>query len=201
MKTIITAIILSWAFVTTLYAHDIQDHYLQIVLNDGVDISYPPNTGFVLQNETGSAILNPGRLKQLESFTISKAVTLFVFPNYKNEPDVYEITSGVLYMKPVTYDKETYPPAPSVSSREMSSNGVTLLNKRFFDYDVKTGFDTSLEFSNDVVFYYRDGKAEAWQNGKTLEIEGNYLIKTETGILKISYNPTTKEFWYVFDKN
>ncbi|MEQ3656309.1 MAG: hypothetical protein ABNH00_10635 [Dokdonia sp.] len=201
MKTIITAFILICTFVTTIYANDNNQHYLQIVLNDGVDISYPPNTGFVLQDESGSAILNPNRLKELKSYTVSKAVTLFVFPTYKSEPDVYEITSGVLYMKPAQYYKKNQQPARLDTYKNMSSNGISLLRKRFFDYDTKTGYDTSLEFSNDVVFYYRDGKAEAWQNGKTLEIEGKYLIKTTAGTLKISYNPTNKEFWYVFEKN
>lgn len=201
MKTLIMTIVLALTAITGIKAEENQQHYLQIVLNDGIDISYPPNTGFVLQDESGNTILSPSRLKELSSYTVSKAVTLYVFPTYKNEPDVYEITSGTLYMKPAPVMSNSANKAKNNWKSTMSSNGVSLINKRFFDYDPETGYDTSLEFSNDVVFYYRDGKAEAWQNGKTLDIKGKYLIKTATGILKVSYNPTNKEFWYVFELN
>jgi hypothetical protein len=43
-------------------------------------------------------------------------------------------------------------------------------------------------FNNGVVFNNKDGIAEAWQNGKMLKIENNYLISTDDGLIKLSYN-------------
>ncbi|WP_378172732.1 hypothetical protein [Aquimarina sp. SS2-1] len=202
MKYFIITILLMTSSVSKA-ALTLNDHYyLQIVLNDGTNVSYPPGTGFLLENKNGNNILNPSKLIELRSYKINNENTLYVFPTYKTTPDVYDITEGTLYMKLAEYidKKTTNQNRVKDKVKNISSNNVSLLKKRFFDYSDENGYDTSIEFSNDVIFYFRDGKAEAWQQGETLKIEGKYIIYSKLGIIKLSYNPFNKEIWYVFEK-
>ncbi|AXG71694.1 hypothetical protein KORDIASMS9_03951 [Kordia sp. SMS9] len=193
--------------------------YLKIELNEQEYISYPPKTDFLAKDVDGKVILNPSTLEKLKVYAIEKPITLYVFPSWRDEPDVYTLKSGTLYMKKTDRDytkvakKQKHSPSndhfsrptdgseQQKASKRMTSNGVYLVGKRFYDYDAKNGYDVSLEFSNDVVFTYKNGFVNAWQYGEELVIENKYLVKTEQGTLKISYNPKTKKVWWVFDKD
>lgn len=194
-----------------------ENSYLKIRLDNQSEISYPPGIGFVAQDADGNSVLSPSELERIKVYEVNMPITLFVFTTWNDEPDVYEISSGTLSLgytdkaynpdtkytygrtkKGETYgrtkDGETY------GASAMTSNGLSMTRARYFANDEKTAYNASIEFSNDVIFYYRDGAAFAWQNGKDLEITGNYLIKTTEGIIKLSYNPSNKELWWVFDK-
>ena len=183
--------------------------YLKIKLDDQKEISYPPGIGFVAQDADGNTVLSPEELETIKVYEVQMPITLFVFTTWNDEPDVYEISSGTLSLGVTDRDynpdtKYTYrrtKKGETYGKSTMTSNGVSMTRARYFANDAKTGYNTSIEFSNDVVFYYRDGAVSAWQNGKDLEITGNYLIKTNEGIIKLSYNPSNKDVWWVFDKN
>ncbi len=236
MKTLIALILSVLCSLTALSAATSISHtYLKIKLDGYQEISYPPGTGFVVENANGDTILSPKQLQEIKEYVIKEPVTLWVFTAWNDEPDTYELSSGKLLMVVSDYDydaskpydfgrfkkRNTYVRAKKretsgkskknetygkineeevYENRRGASNGVYIYRERFFSYDKETGYDTSLEFNNDVVFYYRDGEAKAYQNGKDLKIKGKYLIYTNTGIIKLSYNPRNKEIWYVFDK-
>ncbi len=199
-------------------ANATETSYLKIKLDNQKEISYPPGIGFVAQDADGNTVLSPEELKTVKVYEVDIPITLFVFTTWNDEPDVYEISSGTLSLghtdmdynpntkytygrskKGKTYgrakDGETY------GASSMTSNGLSMTSARYFANDTNTGYNASIEFSNDVVFYYRDGAVSAWQNGTDLEITGNYLIKTNEGIIKLSYNPSNKKVWWVFDNN
>ncbi len=228
MKTIISLLISLLCTITIVTAETTEKHtYLKIKLDNHQEISYPPGTGFVAEDASGNAVLSPSQLEELKEYTITEPITLWVFTAWSDEPDTYELSSGTLVMEESDYEYDGSNPydfgrfkkgqnsirsnkdEDYVTSKKGktsgawkgTSNGLVMTQTRFFDYDNKTGYDTSIEFNNDVVFYYRDGKAEAWQYGKSLKMEGKYLIYTNLGIIKLSYNPQNKEIWYVFEKN
>jgi hypothetical protein len=219
MKTLI-GLILSLVFYLTPATAETskEQYYLKIILENQHEISYPPGTSFVAENREGNAVLNLKLLEELKEYKVTEPITLYVFTSWNVEPDTFELTNGKLVMaiSDYAYDHNTNydfkrtrrghsnkkeKSVESLGAWRGSSNGVNIINERFFSYDEMTGYDASLEFSNGVVFYYRDGKAEAWQNGKELSITGKFLIETSTGIIKLSYNPSNKEIWYVFEKN
>lgn len=224
MKTIM-CLCLGLFFLSSMPAAEINDHtYLKIELGENNEISYPPGTGFVAQDSEGNTVLSPADLEALGSYEVTEPITLFVFTIWNEEPDVYELTSGKLLLgktdRSYTNDSYQYKKRRTEVGKKVNStdhfsrptdsneynghrgvsNGVRITATRFFDFDEKTGYDTSIEFSNDVTFYYRDGKASAWQNGNDLKIDGKYLIETKNGIIKLSYNPSNKKIWWVFDK-
>lgn len=219
MKNLVILIVsLLCANNTTQASDAVGSTYLKIKIDDQKEISYPPGTGFVAEDASGTTVLSPSRLEQIKEYKITEPITLWVFTAWNDEPDTYELSSGklVLGTSRYDYDKESgfdfsrFKKRYNYSHKKEeeaygawkgTSNGVYITKRRFFDYDEATGYDTSLEFSNDVVFYYRDGEVEAWQDGKTLKIEGKYLIYTNLGVIKLSYNPVNKEIWYVFEKD
>ncbi|MFC4636358.1 hypothetical protein ACFO3O_20800 [Dokdonia ponticola] len=192
--------------------------YLKIQLDDQKEISYPPGIGFVAQDADGNTVLSPSELETIKVYKVQMPITLFVFTTWNDEPDVYEISSGTLSLGETDVDynpatKYTYgrsrkgemygraKEGETYGASTMTSNGVSMTRARYFANNDKTGYNASIEFSNDVVVYYRDGELSAWQDGKDLEITGKYLIKTKEGIIKLSYRPSNKELWWVFDKN
>lgn len=201
MKTIIITVLIS----LSSYMSQANDHtYLRIVVDTETDISYPPGSGFILQDTAENNILTYAELEKQGEYEITKPMTLFVFVSWKDEPDTYELSSGILYaMKQsnTTYWQTNYEDGEQrkyLYDRKAFTKGLEITRSRFFDYDGDE-YDASIEFNNDVIFYYKDGKAEAWQHGKTLKIEGKYLISTQEGLIKLSYNPRNKEIWYVFE--
>lgn len=216
MKTL-TVIIIGFLFsVSTALANEDDYTYLKIYLADNSEINYPPGTGFIAEDSEGNTVLSPKELEEKEIYEVKESITLFVFVYWKDEPDVFELNGGKLVLgrtERTFLNKKEAKKAKDHYQRprdrrnlngyggvKMNSNGMTLDVSRFFDYNERTGFDASLEFSDGTIFYYRDGKANAWNNGKDLTVEGKYKIKTAQGTIKLSYNPETKKIWWVFEK-
>lgn len=194
--------------------------YLKIALSDQETISYPPGTGFLAQDAEGKTILNPEDLERLKVYEVVSPITLFVFVSWKDEPDVYELKTGKLVLGKTdrTYKVATDDKSKKSSKDHFSrptdgnytddtkldkskNHNVYLLKAKYFSYDEETGHDMSLEFSNGIVFYYKDGKAVAWEDGRLLKMTGKYMIQIPTGYLKISYDPFTKKMWWCTSKN
>lgn len=191
--------------------------YLKIELSQKT-ISYPPGTPFLAQDSQGNTILNLYELKQVAVFEITIPITLYVFVSWNDAPDVYKLSQGTLSLQPskihkkeVSSTKKTVPkdhfsrPSDGDYERKSSSktvhSNVYLIKKQFFGYDEKTGYNVSLEFSNGITFLYRDGKVNAWSDGKSLQIKNKYIVSALGGELKISYNPKTQKIWWIFDKD
>ncbi len=218
MKTILITFMLT-VFSLGMQATELDTRsYLKIELNEHKHISYPPNTDFVAKDTQGTVLLNPEKLEKLKMYVVEKPITLYVFTYWNDEPDVYNLKSGTLYMKKTYLDfskileKQKHKASDAhsngqkddskqkIATKHIVSNNVYLIGKRYFDYDDTNGYDVRLEFSNGVVFTYENGFVKAMQNGYELTVKNKYMVNTEKGTLKISYNPKTKKVWWVFDK-
>lgn len=220
MKTIVFTLIGILCAATTTFANEVDYTYLKIRMADESEINYPPGTGFIVEDEDGKTVLSPKELEEKEIYEVKEPITLYVFVYWKDEPDVFEMSDGKLILGRTerTFSNNALTKKGSKAQDHYArpsdrgtvnkyggwtgnSNGLTLDAPRFFDYDTETGYDASLEFSDGTIFYYRDGKVNAWKNGAALEIDGKYMIKTNKGTIKLSYNPETMKIWWVFDKN
>lgn len=172
-----------------------QATYLKITTNDkSLDrIMYPPGTHFELRTKEGYIIFknseSPGILE------IKEKHTLYVYPSWKNDPDVFVINEGKVekvLTKTYSWSYENDEPT--------SYNGVTA-EKELTDSKVNEG-KKNLKFtlSNGIVFTYVDGEYEATINGNKLKTRGKYLIYSELGILKLSFNPSNGVVWWIFEK-
>ncbi|GAA4817279.1 hypothetical protein [Litoribaculum gwangyangense] len=173
-----------------------QNTYLKITEDDKISVSYPPGTKFELKDNLGYIILKESDTELV--YKIDSDYTLEVFPTYKKDKDVYNLTNGKIelvsnadYMNAIKHKKGAY-----------QSYGVSLDKASYMDSTVKKGeTNTVLEFSNGVVFKYTDGNVSAIWNDEEVEVKGKYLIYSDAGVVKISYNPKNKEMWWTYEPN
>lgn len=207
MKKNLITFLVTLLTVTTLTAGEA--YYLKIKRTNGKEISYPPGLKFVVEDNDGNTILSPSDLEALKIYDIEKPIVLYVFTYWNDQPDMYTLDSGkLLYIKKHTNDtsnnkSDTYAKRRKSHEIWMPSSGqqkIFIKQKQYFANDTKTSYNLSIEFSNNVIFYYKDGNASAWQNGKKLNITKNYFIETNEGVIKLSYNPQNKKLWWILDK-
>jgi hypothetical protein len=173
-----------------------QNTYLKISEDNKTAVSYPPDTKFILTNANGYIILKESDTPLV--YKIDGAYKLEVFPPYKKESDVYNLKNGKIelvsnkeYMDSINHKKGAF-----------QSYGVSLDNT-IYTYSTVNKAETNvvLEFSNGVVFKYTDGNVFATLNGNDVEVKGQYLIYSESGVIKISYNPKNKQVWWTYEPN
>jgi hypothetical protein len=189
MKTIITLLIMA---VSNLgFAQNI---YLKISEENKTSVSYPPGTTFELKNKHGYIILKESETPLI--YKIDESYTLTVFPTYKKEKDVYNLINGKIelisnaeYIIGIPHEKSVY-----------QSYGVSLDKTTYSSSTINKGeSNVVLEFSNNVVFYYTDGDVRATLNSIDVEIKGKFLIYSESGVVKISFNPKNKDLWWTYE--
>lgn len=87
----------------------------------------------------------------------------------------------------------------SIQNNEAQSGKITL-NKKLTASKINDGtYNATLTFSNGIVFKYFDGKFNAKLNGEYINIKNRYIIETDKGTLKFSYNPKTGKVWWIYE--
>ncbi|WP_299123818.1 hypothetical protein [uncultured Winogradskyella sp.] len=155
---------------------------------------YPPGTKFELKNEQGYIVFKnsdqPGIIE------IDEDYTLYIYPTWKEDADIFELTEGkVEKILADSYSEE------DSDDHSIKSNGISA-NYTVSDSKEREG-KKNLEFklSNGITFIYEDDKYRAYLNEKHnyIRIEGKYLIQSEIGTLKVSFNPNNGVVWWVFE--
>jgi hypothetical protein len=216
MKTIFITLLLSFSYQLSQAA----DITCLRIIDGTTDVMYPPGSEIILQDIEGNNVLTYAELETLGEYNITQPLTLYVIVTYKEEHDVYKLSTGTLYAQKQTYTKRSYPSTKQSDSKKRKTsygNSYGNIEAKEYKYDREhftkgleiretwflsndgVNYNVGIEFNNGVVFYNRDGIAEAWQNGKMLKIENKYLISTDDGLIKLSYNPKNGEIWYVFE--
>lgn len=173
-----------------------QKTYLKITKSNKVYdyVMYPPGTKFELKNAHGYIVFknseNPGALD------ITEDHTLYVFPSWKKEADVFKLTEGrVEKILTSQFARSGH------IKKSIAVNGVTA---EYTTSDSKTMEDKKnliFKLSNGITFEYNNGKYKAYLNKEEnyLHIEGKYLIESDFGILKLSFNPSNGIVWWIFE--
>lgn len=180
--------------ISSLASHS-QNVYLKISEDNKTSVSYPPGTTFELTNKHGEVILKDTEKPLV--FKIDEPYTLYIFPEYKTEKDVYNLSNGKIEL---VYNADYINSIKKHKNRKYQSYGVSLNNTSYMASTTKKGeTNVTLEFSNGVVFKYTDGKVTATLNDQEIEVKGKYLIYSEDGVVKISYNPKNKQIWWTYE--
>jgi hypothetical protein len=191
MKTLITLLIAWLSF--TMHA---QKTYLKIEKDSTLEsvIMYPPGTEFELKNKHGYTVLKDNKTPRI--FEIDGNYQLTVFPSYKKGKDVYYLEKGAkVILETVRLQKDQ-----KSNSYSYSNASNVKFDADITDSKTKEGMkNLLLTLSNGIQFEYKDGQSKATLNGKPLTFEGKYVVKTQLGTLKVSFNPKTGEAWWVFE--
>lgn len=180
--------------------HGQENRYLKITIDDEAVVNFPPNTRFRLEDKKGKGLLNLDRLEELGSFEISQEVKLNVFSSWKPEPDVFEFKSGRLSLESPRLLAYGDPKKENNHNNAKSQYGDPIgISKKRLIPNTDGSNDLRLEFTNGIIFYFKDGEASAWLNGETLSIEEKYIIESPLGVLRLSYDPYSTVIWYVFE--
>ncbi|MGC1203802.1 MAG: hypothetical protein WA839_02830 [Flavobacteriaceae bacterium] len=190
MKTLVTILILTLSSLAFT-----QNLYLKISEENKMSVSYPPETKFELKNKHGYIILKESKIPLV--YKIEEPYTLTVFPSYKNEKDIFKLTNGKIE---IVSNKE-YMDSIKNKNKKISSHSVTGEKIITNSKTIKGFKNIVFKLSNGITFQYTDGKYNAFlvEEENYLNIEGRYVIKSELGTLKLSFNPKNAETWWVFN--
>jgi len=172
-----------------------QDAYLTIVQGDRVQdqVSYPPGSTFFVYDANQNQLFSDQ--ESPKTFTINQPVILIVNPTYKNNPDTLALNQGsLIYSNAPRYKFKSNPTVIGHNSQGVTVKKTLSNSENFYGLN-----NVVLVFSNGVIFTYQDQSVTATLNGKPLKIEGKYLIYSDLGIHKVSFNPHTGKVYWVFE--
>ena len=209
MKSIATLFLL----LSGLIGHG-QDYFALIKKNDQITYNYPSNVSITLIDAEG----NRRPILKDDAFDVTGDYTVEIEVPWKDGAEIVKSDGGRLELfilpeaeqqrrnfwyetrksEEVTYNGKTYA-NPEALDAAMAAKPVAV-KKTITKSDLNPGtYNLSLVFSNNLIVRYDSGKISAWQNGKTLNVKGNYLVQTLEGLLKLSFEPKTGETWWVFE--
>ena len=200
MKTISKSITTLSIFILSSNSVFSQKTYLKIVKGPSLNdvIMYPPGTAFELKNKHGYIVFKnsdtPGILD------IKEEHTLYVFPDWKDEVDVFKLAEGRLEkILTKNYGKLSQPNYHLNQYENQVKAKFTVSDSRNIEGEKNLDF----KLNNGIAFEYFDGKFRAYLTSEDnyLHIEGKYIIESELGILKISFNPKNGRTWWVFENH
>ena len=175
-------------------------------------IYYPEGSEFEVLNESGTE----KKLKKTsDSFTFLENVKLVIYPEYRKErPDYYTVKNRRLRVFTTAkaaysagfgadwngdYSKQPARPKEKTKSKShYHSNGVTVEKELLKSSKNPEKYNLKMTFSNGIIFNYEDGKYSATLEEQPLLIEHKYIIYSDLGKAKISFNPNNGVVWWVF---
>lgn len=184
-------------------------------------IVYPEGTTYKVMDEEGQP-LQPSQVEGGAKTFAPGNYQLFVYPSYRPEQaDRIPIRSQQLrvfetprdakrsgYQKNwkegkivIHHDNGSQYISRPYGMEQVYEKGAELQKKIVVASEEKPGqYNLKLYFKNGLEFHYLDGKASARLNGEPQVIEGEYIVHTDIGSAKISFNPRNGETWWVFTK-
>ncbi|MGB5983284.1 MAG: hypothetical protein WBG46_14175 [Nonlabens sp.] len=197
MKTILILITLK---VGMLLGAQMENEYLKITIDGKTEINYPSSTSFELVDKNGYPLITSDMLES--TYQLTEKGTLNLKVSWKEAPKSIPLKAGSVITY-VTHNRSkknhSYQSQIKKSSNTKLNNGISIQKKTFIKD--KSGYynNAIIEFSNGVTFKFMDNKVTFTQNGKELEYTNKYVVTTQNGILKLSYDPYNTETWFVFD--
>lgn len=200
MKTIMLLIILKIGMLT---GAQIENAYLKITVDQHTEINYPANSSFELVDQNGYTLITSDMISR--KYEVSEKATLKLQVSWKATPETIELQKGsvIKYVSKNQQERNKSLNRMEISKNAVrnKSNGVSIHKKTFVEDDSGYYNNAIIEFSNGVVFKFTDNKVSFTQNGKELDFKKKYVVTTQEGILKLSYDPYTTETWFVFEPN
>lgn len=190
-KRILTLVLL--CFVAFINA---QKTYLKVTKSDKAYdyMIYPPGTKFELKNQEGDIILSnsdePGMM------TIDENFTLYVYPSWKDEAEIFKLKNGKVEKILTSHSS-----IKGLIGHSIKNNDITMKKTVIKSEASPKLYNATFEFSNGVEASYIDGEFKATLNGESLRVQYKYIVYSNLGVLKLSFDPRDGETWWVFESN
>jgi hypothetical protein len=190
MKKIITLLIMLASF-----AMQAQKTYVKIT-QDNKTVSYPPGTQFELKNPHGYIVLKYSQTPRVQ--TIDGDYELILHPDYRTEKEVVKLKKGDKVELVLSHYSEKTDPGNHYGYLDQSA---ILADKQVTDSPKQKGKkNLTLKLNNGIKFVYEDGNYYAKLRKKYVDVQGKYLIETDLGTLKVSFNPDSGVVWWIFEE-
>ena len=173
-----------------------QKTYLKITKsNDESDIvMYPPGTKFELKTKEGYIVFkNSDDTGVVE---IHEKHTLYVYPDWKEDADVFVLTEGRVEKLPTIKFSDSHKDS---DEKATFSNGVSATSEVTDSETLEGKKNLEFKLSNGITFNYTDGLFSATLNNEPLTIKHKYIVYSNLGVLKLSFNPKNGKVWWIFE--
>ncbi|MEM1328163.1 MAG: hypothetical protein AAGI23_19560 [Bacteroidota bacterium] len=175
---------------------------LSIVLiaenNQATTLQYPADTKYRILNMDGQRIDNQSS-NTVNTFPVGD-YQLVISPTYKEATDVFPIRQKSIR---IALEENTNP-IEDIDLRDFDSGiyheKVELKKVIVPSKKHSEEFNCLLMLDNGVEFMYIDGEASATYGEQILTIQGNYIIESPVGTVKLSYNPKNGVVWYIVEQ-
>ncbi|GGI57966.1 hypothetical protein [Winogradskyella haliclonae] len=173
-----------------------QKTYLKVTKSNEPNdyVMYPPGTKFELKTKEGYIVFknsdDPG------SIDIEEKYILYVYPNWKDEAEILELTEGKVE-KLLTYKFRDSRKTSDV--KRIHNHGVTASSNVTNSKTIEDKKNLEFVLSNGIKFTYKDGVYNATLNEEKLAIKYNYIIYSDLGTLKLSFNSNNGKVWWIFE--
>lgn len=190
-------------------------------VNDEQVLVYPEGTAYKVMQQSGELLSPTEREGGALTFAPGK-FKLMVYPSYRPEQaDEFTLVNKQLRVFETPWDAKRmgyaknwkegkiilnhddgtqYISRPYAVERTYSNNEL-LQKKVVAASDERPGrYNLKLYFKNGLQFHYIDGQARAELDGEPQIVEGAYIVHTDLGTAKISFNPENGDTWWVFTK-
>jgi len=173
-----------------------QSAFLKIQAYGENYFAYPPDTEFDVIDESKKINFTEKDLSENYQIELEGDFTIKVYTDWGSGVDEFEISQATISLD----QAEDYKSEDWSSANNKWFEDQPAVVKKKFKLNNSGEYDAKIEFEGDIQFMYKEGGAVVKEKGEVLALDGNYIAKTSKGYLKLSYNPSNKEYWYVFTK-
>lgn len=179
---------------------------------------YPEGTTYEVLNDAQEE-QEPAEQSGKAKIFKGKGLLLVVYPSYRpDKPDRIPVNGDQLYAfedataaQEFGYSQGWQKGVIKKNSHEQLESRPLGIEKRYrettlerkvvFQSEQRPGqYNLKMYFRNGLEFHYLDGKATASLNGSPQIVEGNYIVHTDLGTAKISFNPEDGQVYWIFLK-
>jgi hypothetical protein len=188
--------------ITTLICQTIMAQNTSLKFQTDDSYYYPSDLAFEVIDENGKTVLTEKDLEVNKPIILEGNYEVTIFTTWANGKDTFKVTDEALIALEQNEKWVNIQNKKSCCSEATSAENSWNVGKPKVvntAFEVNNGqYDAIIEFENEIFFNFLNGEAKITEKGETLELIGNYVAKTSEGFFKMSYNPETKEYWYVF---
>ncbi|MEM9888275.1 MAG: hypothetical protein AAF849_20445 [Bacteroidota bacterium] len=204
-NSILSLLMISSCFASfSAYAQSASGNLMMIIERTNEEqlvLEYPESTTYEI---TDQASKKASAIQEEKGMVYEKGVyKITVFPTYKESPDHYEIAAEQIHVLRIENHNDPIELHQKVEATFDYGryNGAVKIDKLLVkSKQYPDEYNCIVSLSNGIVFSYIDRKVAATLGDKILSIEGKYIIDSELGVAKISFNPKDGQVWYVFEE-
>ncbi len=178
-----------------------QDYFAIVTQDNDTHYHYPPTVTMTLIDQDGKERI----IENNQAVDVSGDYTLNIDVPWSKDPEIIKSKGGRLEIFRLPTDIRKQKEYNAIEIKEYKTESIDssipqLQRKELFESLQNEGeFNLLLVFNNGLVFRWFDGLARAWQDGEEIDVTNRYLVQTNNGLLKVSFDASDGETWWIWD--